>query len=124
MASDWFSWELEGSRASLLGTGVMLAAGFLLTGRELDFVVSFKQGEESFVSLGEGFADEAGPPVGVWAGLEKKPKMLFCLPPVDDMELVFLDSDGVLGSDFSPILKEGLKETTECNKTRCSYMRE
>lgn len=70
-AEPWFSWELEGSRASLLGTGVIVE-GFLLA---LDLVVSFRQGEE-----GKEF----------WDGdaLAKKPRMLCCFPVAEDeMEL-------------------------------------
>lgn len=85
----------------------MWVAGFAFSlRRELDLVLlSFKQGDELASLGGEDFVEGAGPLAALCAGLEKKPKMLFCLPPVDDMELVFLDSDGVLGSAFSPISK-------------------
>jgi hypothetical protein len=90
---EWFSWELEGSTASLLGTGVTLA-GFLLSWRELDLVVSCRQGEELVFLVEE----------ALWGALEKKPRMLFCcFAAVEDDELVFLAKDGVLGVDLSPI---------------------
>lgn len=95
VASEWFSWELEGSMASLLGTGVMLD-GRLLSWSEL---VSFRH-EEVLVDL----ADDGGSPF--WGVLEKKPKMLCCcLPEAEPDELDFFASDGVLGLAFSPIFR-------------------
>jgi hypothetical protein len=100
VASEWFSWELEASMASLLGTGVILE-GLLLSWSELDLVVSFRH-EEALVELledgGSPFWDEA---------LEKKPKMLCCFPEADMDELDFFASDGVLGLAFSPIFCSG-----------------
>lgn len=77
--ASWFSWELRGSTASLLGTGVR-AEGRLAKESELDFVVSWRVDE------------------GVAEALEKKPKMLFCFPADDDdnMAVAFLAVDGVL----------------------------
>lgn len=75
-----FSWELEGSIASLLGTGVMLIVR-LMVDIELDLVVSFRHWDRFFFCVedtgpGEGFdADDPAP-----ATLEKKPRMLCCLP--------------------------------------------
>lgn len=51
VASEWFSWELEGSSASLLGTGVMLA------GFRLARVVSLRHGDEATADL---VADDGG----------------------------------------------------------------
>lgn len=76
-AEPWFSWELEGSKASLLGRGVT-TEGFLL-----DLVVSFKH---------EGVGDEFG--AGDGEALEKKPRMVFWPLAVlaeDEIELGFLD---------------------------------
>lgn len=53
VASERFSWELEGSMASLLGTGVMLEDPFLFSWRELRLVFSLRQGDE--LAVGEGF---------------------------------------------------------------------
>lgn len=56
---SWFSWELDGSMASLLGTGVDSLVGFLVFGRELALVVSLRHEEEG---AGETFVrgEEAG----------------------------------------------------------------
>lgn len=99
-----FSWELDGLTASLLGTGVVLAGRFAL-----DLVVSFKyRAGGSFLTKAEALAEgeEAGPLVVV-EDLEKKPKMLCCLP----VETVadFLIEDVALAGvravvDFSPML--------------------
>lgn len=89
-----FSCELEGSIASLLGTGVMLE-GFRLSWRELVLVDSFRQGDESGIR-GEDL-------VAFCEALEKKPRMLCCLPVVEDAVLVFFANEGVFGLDFSPI---------------------
>lgn len=67
-----FSWELGGSMASLLGTGVMLLAREILA-IELDFVVSLRQGDELSVG-GVAFGVDDIPL------LAKKPRMLLCLP--------------------------------------------
>lgn len=78
-AEPWFSCELEGSKASLLGTGVVFD-GFLL-----DLVVSLRH---------EGVGEE----VGTGEALAKNPRMLCCcLPEVadDDIEPAFLDPEGV-----------------------------
>lgn len=103
-----FSWELRGSAASLLGSGVMFARR-LEVAIELDFVVSLRQGEESAAaasSLGEAEglvegdadADADAEALGVEeaAALEKNPKMLFCCLPVDGtLALLAVDEDGV-----------------------------
>jgi hypothetical protein len=107
-----FSWELEGSSASLLGTGVAVAVR-LDTSIELDLVVvSFKHcGDASLLVVvvdadladGDGVAPatELAAPV-----LEKKPRMLCCLP----VEGAFFAVDGVFAgvriavAEFSPIL--------------------
>lgn len=67
VASSWFSWELAGSRTSLLGTGVESFVGFLDFGRALAFVVSCRQEEGEAWALCETFArgedaGAAGPP--------------------------------------------------------------
>jgi hypothetical protein len=76
-----FSCELGGSGASLLGTGVILDFGGLLTPRELDFLDSRRYaGLELFAFEGLDLAwDEsaAGP---AEAALAKNPRMLCCLP--------------------------------------------
>lgn len=100
VASEWFSWELEGSSASLLGTGVTLA------GFRLARVVSLRHGDESTADLA---VDDGGAGELFWGALEKKPRMLFCcLPPVDDMELVFLASEGVLGVGLPAMMGGGV----------------
>lgn len=84
--ASWFSWELRGSTASLLGTGVRVE-GRLAKESELDFVVSLRQ-DEGWPSLGAGD--------GVAEALEKKPRILFCFPADDDMAVPFLATEGVL----------------------------
>lgn len=91
-AEPWFSWELEGSRASLLGTGVTVE-GFLLV---LDLVVSFRHEGEESMELWDGDA------------FAKKPRILCCfLAAEDETELWLLDKEGVFlaGVRESPILK-------------------
>lgn len=95
--------------ASLLGTGVVLKR---LGAIEFDFVVSFKHSDElSFLVEAAVLADNVGlgalefPPA---EALEKKPRMLCCLP-VDGACPSFFAVDGVRagvrdGVDFSPIL--------------------
>lgn len=84
-----FSCELEGSTASLLGTGVIVTVRLTLA-MELDFEVSVRQ--ETTESLWDGVLDEEDgsccddgvapeDEFGVVpAALEKKPRMLCCLP--------------------------------------------
>jgi len=86
-----FSCELQGSTASLLGTGVMATACLTLD-MELDLVVSVRQGKRASLSFwdgvlededGGGCDDGAAPDEEfgvVPAALEKKPRMLCCLP--------------------------------------------
>lgn len=103
-----FSWELQGSTASLLGTGVSVVGRFCKD-RELDFVVvSFKQEDrDGLLSLEVGV--EALLPV--WAAdLEKNPRMLCCFPVDESVELLlFLAMEGVFAGvragalGFSPI---------------------
>jgi hypothetical protein len=81
-----FSCELQGSTASLLGTGVMVTFRLTLD-LELDLDVSVRHGKrESFLDrvlpkedgtcCGDGLALEDVVP----AALEKKPRILCCLP--------------------------------------------
>lgn len=96
--------------ASLLGTGVV---GVVRreTSIELALVVSFRHcGEVSFLAVGVGLVDDKAvllPAAGV---LEKKPRMLCCLPVEGACE-AFLAVDGVFAgvraaaADFSPILR-------------------
>lgn len=103
-----FSCELRGSKASLLGTGVMVEDGRLEKDNALDFVVvSFRQ---SF----DGTGLEAGVAPVVFAcdcvaDLEKKPRILCCFPVDDIVPTLFLAVDGVLAgvragtSELSPI---------------------
>jgi hypothetical protein len=104
-----FSWELEGSMASLLGTGVTLVVRFW-TSIELARVVSLRHwGDESFLPVDVGLLDGVElAPFGVPAVpvLEKKPRMLCCLP----VEGAFFAVVGVFAgvrataAVFSPIL--------------------
>lgn len=87
-----FSWELEGSMASLLGTGVTVDR--LGLARKLALVDSLRQVGDASSSLGAVgvvFAD---------AGLLKKPRMLCCFAP-DAEPAVFFCADGVLAGVFA-----------------------
>lgn len=82
------------------------------TSIELALVVSFRHcGDFSFLAVGVGLVDEEGfwplllPAAGV---LEKKPRILCCLP-VEGACPTFFAVDGVFAgvrADFSPILVE------------------
>jgi hypothetical protein len=106
-----FSWELEGSMASLLGTGVDVVVR-LETSIELARVVSFRHwGDVSLLLVEVGLvAGDGLAPLGLLAGavLEKKPRMLFCCLPVEGA--AFFAVDGVFAgvraaaAGFSPIL--------------------
>lgn len=88
-----FSWELEGSMASLLGTGVTVDR--LGRVRKLVLVVSFRHGRvdsESLGVAGVGFATDEG--------LAKKPRMLCCFP-ADAEPTIFFCLDGVLAGVFA-----------------------
>jgi len=96
--------------ASLLGTGVALER---LGSIELDFVVSLrKRGVDSFFADGAVLADRDGLAALELVpaeALEKKPRMLCCLP-VEGACPSFLAVDGVLagvraGVDFSPMMR-------------------
>lgn len=110
LAVSWFSWELEGSMASLLGTGVT-TAGFLLlfSWSELDFVVvSWRQDGRGVVEVGVAVVDLEG---ALGEDLAKKPRMLCCLRVAveDEAEAEadpgFLDIEAVFaGVRVSPIL--------------------
>lgn len=111
MADSMFSWELEGSMASLLGTGVMLMLFRLMVDIELDFVVSFKHWDiflfcTEVADPGEGLDAELASP----AALEKKPKMLCCLPV--DPEGVLVDRAGVA---VLPAILTGLELEEQTN---------
>lgn len=101
-----FSWELEGSMASLLGTGVTVdLPGFA---RKLSLVDSLRHVEEASAPLE---ADGVGVLFAADAGLPKKPKILCCFP-VDTEPPVFFCVDGVLtgvfaglGVDIVPVLR-------------------
>lgn len=104
-----FSWELRGSAASLLGTGVMLDER-LAKDSELAFVVSLRQvdGTLSFFEVdGVAEAEEAGAlALGLglgWPALEKKPKMLCCFA-LD--EGVFAGVRAGVLAGFSPIFSQ------------------
>lgn len=130
-----FSWELGGRTASLLGTGVSSSLLLRLGGRiELDFVVSFRHsGDFSFwTGRGVAVASEAGLEavivvlalvfalefVGVAEdeALEKKPRILDCLPVEANPDL--LTVDGVLAGVragvevLSPILRQQWSTST------------
>lgn len=108
-----FSWELRGSTASLLGTGVRVVGRFAGTA-ELDFVVdSFKVEEGNALALLEGAGVEEAVLDGV-ADLEKKPKMLCCFPVDAVLALFVCFFAGVWAGalDFSPIVAERLSGTS------------
>lgn len=90
--TSWFSWELRGSTASLLGTGVRVV-GRLAKESEFDLVVSLRQDDGFGVGLEEGVE---GLGLDCADALEKKPKMLCCFPVDDSIALPFLAVDGVL----------------------------
>ena len=98
-----FSCELQGSTASLLGTGVMVAIRLTLD-LELDLEVSVRHGKmDSFLGKVDGAGREAGvapeDEFGVVpAALEKKPRMLCCLP-VEDPAWLGADLAGVRADD-------------------------
>lgn len=116
-----FSWELEGSMASLLGTGVMVVVR-LDTSIEFDLVVvSFRHcGEASLLCAGADLVEGDGvAPLAEPAApdLEKKPRMLCCLP----VEGAFLTVDGVFAgvravvAAFSPILSHATNARNKCS---------
>lgn len=95
--------------ASLLGMGVPAVVP-RETSIEFDLVVSLRHcGDESrFVDAGLAEGEGVGPDVPAAGVLEKKPRMLCCLP-VDGAWLVFFAVDGVFAgvravAAFSPIL--------------------
>lgn len=92
VAESMFSWELGGSMASLLGTGVTVDRLGLM--RKLVLVDSLRQvdgGSVFLAAVGVVFAD---------ADLLKKPRMLCCLP-VDTEPTAFFCADGVLAGVFA-----------------------
>lgn len=111
-AESWFSCELEGSMASLLGTGVALEDFlFFLSCRELDFVVSWRHEEREGVVLVLVFwwltLAVAGVVVVDFEGamgddLAKKPRMLCCFRVA--VEGGFVDSGVFAGVRVSPIV--------------------
>lgn len=124
-----FSCELSGSTASLLGTGVMVEGRFA-KGSELDLVVfSLRQEDDDDNDGGEEDEDFLSPLVAmarlevglerVWAAaLEKKPKMLCCLPVDEELgaklmlPLDFFAVEGVFAGvragtlELSPIFED------------------
>lgn len=122
-----FSWELPGSMASLLGTGVTVVVRRERS--EFDLVVSLISlrhwDDVSRLTDDGGWADGDGLAALVLraAGVrEKKPRMLCCLP-VEGAWAAFFAVDGVLAgvrapvADFSPIL---LSMTCSRNRTRAA----
>lgn len=102
-----FSWELRGSAASLLGTGVMVD-GRLAKDNELAFVVSLRHVDCTLSALevdGVAEAEEAGAlALGLalgWLAFEKKPKMLCCFA-VDEGVFAGVRAGALAG--FSPIV--------------------
>lgn len=89
-----FSWELGGSIASLLGTGVIVDR--LGLARKLVLVDSFRHVGEGSASLGAVGVDLTADP------LLKKPRMLCCLPP-DAEPAAFFCADGVLAGVLAAI---------------------
>lgn len=101
-----FSWELRGSAASLLGTGVMVD-GRLAKDNELAFVVSLRHVDGTLSALevdGVAEAEAAGAPalgLGLgWLAFEKKPKMLCCFA-ADEGVFAGVRAGALAG--FSPI---------------------
>ncbi len=93
-----FSWELGGSMASLLGTGVdsfRLMEADLAFGRKLALVVSFKQVEGSGETFDNG--DEAGAGEDFW----KKDMIDRCLPDAE-AELFVTGFEGVRAAPAAP----------------------
>ena len=116
-----FSWELKGSAASLLGTGVTVVVVRLVTSIELALVVvSLRHwDEESRLLEDAGLVDGDGLAVAPLVApaapvLEKKPRMLRCLP-VDGACFAVFAVAGVFAGvraagddfDFSTILPGG-----------------
>lgn len=111
--TSMFSCELEGSMASLLATGVTVVVR-LETSIELALVVSLRHcGDASLLLVDAGFVDGEGlGPLAVPAAadLEKKPRMLCCLP----VDGAFFTDDGVFAgvrataAAFSPILSQAM----------------
>jgi hypothetical protein len=108
---SWFSCELQGSAASLLGTGVLFSARLTLA-IELPLVLSVRHwttGSCSFFTVeGAGFddgvaTDELGV-VAVAVALEKKPRILLCCLPVDAPIWLGADFAGVRATDLPAIL--------------------
>lgn len=127
-----FSWELRGSTASLLGTGVMFE-GRLAKDSEFDFVVvSWRHDDDG--TRGVGVALVAGvEPLGL-AGVDalaKKPRILCCFPVEDGSVLLlllklllFFTVDGVLAGvragalDLSPIFRDNETTDSRSQETR------
>lgn len=115
-----FSWELEGSIASLLGTGVTVVVR-LGTSIELALVVSLRHwgdvsrwSEDAGLVDGEEVAPLAVPAAGV---LEKKPRMLRCLP-VDGAFLVA--DDGAFAGVRAAVA--ALSTILPCTAASCSNL--
>lgn len=121
-----FSWELRGSTASLLGTGVMVE-GCLAKDSEFDFVVVSLRHDDDDGARGVGVDLVVGVEALGLAGVDalaKKPRILCCLP-VDDGSvlllllklLLFFTKEGVFAGvragalDLSPIFADN--ETTD-----------
>lgn len=109
VVTSTFSWELRGSAASLLGTGVMVD-GRLAKDNELAFVVSLRHVDGTLSALevdGVAEADEAGAlALGLdlgWLAFEKKPKMLCCFA-VDEGVFAGVRAGALAG--FSPIVSQ------------------
>lgn len=116
-----FSWELEGSIASLLGTGVVVVVR-LETSIELALVVSFRHwGDVSLLLVDAGLVDGEGlAPLVLPAAavLEKKPRMLCCLP----VEAAFFAVDGVFAgvrAGVAPILSFTTTSPCQFKATIC-----
>lgn len=110
-----FSWELRGSTASLLGTGVMLTGRFAMDS-ELLFVVSFRHDDFLFPLEADVVLLDVGVALfdlGCVEALEKKPKMLCCFP---------VDEGVLAGVDFSPMLAgdQSINQIDTGRKDKCS----
>lgn len=106
---SWFSCELQGSAASLLGTGVLFSAHLILA-IVLPLVVSVRHwttGSCSFFT-GEGAGLDDGVTTAelgtVVVALEKKPRILLCCLPVDEPIGLGVDFAGVRAPDLPAIL--------------------